>query len=287
MKKYIALTLMLLSGAVLAAVFGSFDQLETEIKNITYIKQAVDVDGNPVIVTKFEGTIQDMTVRTCKLFWPNKALNGTATETLSTVFESFNDYETRSPEVPLGANESLCWPVWITAIWLDTTSAVAINLTTNEALILEPNLRCDTNRPFDGGGRTGDYSNWYHLRVATNDSPIVAHCIEQVNANATISYNEPTTNRDGTVLNDLAGIKVYYHRETRNNTSRHLVATIPASSPQGGQRITKDIFVPIVGRTNLVALAYDFDSQKSRPSNLMPLSVAVKWKDKNTMLASN
>lgn len=58
---------------------------------------------------------------------------------------------------------------------------------------------------------------------------------------ATITYDEPTTNADGSPLNDLAETVIYHNF----GGPRVEAARVPASSPQGGGTITHVIILPI------------------------------------------
>ena len=56
-----------------------------------------------------------------------------------------------------------------------------------------------------------------------------------------LTSDEPTTNSDGTALNDLAEIQFYYRLSDDVWTS---CGTVPATSPQGGGTVTTPCTIP-------------------------------------------
>ncbi|HDO25857.1 MAG TPA: hypothetical protein ENG95_04360 [Nitrospirae bacterium] len=59
--------------------------------------------------------------------------------------------------------------------------------------------------------------------------------------NVTLTSDEPTTNENGTDLNDLAKIQFYYRLADDVWTS---CGTVPATSPQGGGSVTTPCLLP-------------------------------------------
>lgn len=59
--------------------------------------------------------------------------------------------------------------------------------------------------------------------------------------NVTVTYKEPSTNADGSPLEDLVGTNVYYQIGTVVTKA----IEVPATSPNGGGDITTEITVPV------------------------------------------
>ena len=86
-------------------------------------------------------------------------------------------------------------------------------------------------------------------------------------------YFEPTTNADGTALEDLSHIELYLESESGDI----LVATIPASSEFGGEEIAQDVTVGLpmnMGQLHSMpfhAVAVDTSGNKSAPGETFNL----------------
>jgi hypothetical protein len=71
--------------------------------------------------------------------------------------------------------------------------------------------------------------------------------------NFTAIYTEPTTNEDGTPLNDLSHTSIYYKLDGGN---RVLVTTVPASDIIGGGSITQSFTIEGLGNQVNVEIIY-------------------------------
>ena len=88
------------------------------------------------------------------------------------------------------------------------------------------------------------------------------------------SYNEPSTQADGSPLTDLAFTSVFYQIDTAPSVK---VADVPASSPSGGRAQTVVMRVPIpVGNSVVVSFhvtATDISGLESLSSPVLTLHV--------------
>ena len=91
-----------------------------------------------------------------------------------------------------------------------------------------------------------------------------------------MSYMEPISNDDGSNLDDLNRVEIY---SADNDT---LIASIPASSPGGGERMIEDVVITIPAGTKgqvltreYYAVAVDDNGNVSRESEPFTLPIAV------------
>jgi hypothetical protein len=91
--------------------------------------------------------------------------------------------------------------------------------------------------------------------------------LTQTGAIVTEDYDEPTTNADGSPLNDLGKTRTYLKLD---NDPFAQNVEVPATSPQGGGHITVEITVPVLpGESRTVTTyvtALDLVGNESVPS---------------------
>ena len=95
----------------------------------------------------------------------------------------------------------------------------------------------------------------------------------QTGSNIQLTFTEPTTNADGTPLNDLAKVEI----TADSGQGPVVVASVPASSPTGGVEQTAQFTVATVDGTTqdvtIVGYAFDIRNNKSLPSAEVVLTI--------------
>jgi hypothetical protein len=108
--------------------------------------------------------------------------------------------------------------------------------------------------PYHASGATSGFVCVYAQDAAGNVSPGVTCATLAVPARPstthTVDYHEPTTNADGTALQNLASIRLYWRVDDGPET----MVSYPASSPTGGQERRFRLTVPATSGTLSVTL---------------------------------
>jgi hypothetical protein len=93
-------------------------------------------------------------------------------------------------------------------------------------------------------------------------------------AQVQVDYDEPTTNADGTPLDDLKETRVYVKLP---NQAPSVATTVPASRPTGGGHVTTTITIPVAQGTvvaaDVWATAVDTSGNESGPSNVVTVRI--------------
>lgn len=96
-------------------------------------------------------------------------------------------------------------------------------------------------------------------------SGILGMLIASVCLATTVTFDEPSTNTDGSPLTDLASHRVYRGQSPGNYTEHY---DVPASGPNGGQTVTNQIPDPTsYGTYYYAATSLDSSGNESSPSN--------------------
>lgn len=92
-------------------------------------------------------------------------------------------------------------------------------------------------------GSLGGFRMFAVLLLAFGTSPAFALDVTVTGTQVSFVYTEPSTNPDGSPLNDLRETRLHFQLE---NGQPAIGATTPATSPQGGGRITSTLLVPVL-----------------------------------------
>lgn len=154
---------MSISFIAFAAVYNTVDELETDIRAITQIKQATH-QGEPVFVMKWEGDLQGIPVSKCRVFFPNQ-LN-----TVPAEFTNVDVYHETNPPRPFDEIEYLCWTPYETVVYGGADTGLAYDRVNAQFMSINTGARC-------GPMILGWPNGWHVLRA---DNNVFVYCGPQM-----------------------------------------------------------------------------------------------------------
>lgn len=128
------------------------------------------------------------------------------------------------------------------ADWVAQHPNVAMGLGTLGALITAL-----TRSPFQATSTPpsafGGFRVFAALLALSIAAPVSAFDVTVTGTQVSFTYQEPSTNPDGSPLSDLRETRLYYQKDAG---SPEIGATTPATRLQGGGRITATLLVPVL-----------------------------------------